>query len=70
LGHTPETADAEAKYQLSTGDRQISHSAVIGTLDPLGSPRAERAASEARGCGKVQRDRLAVERNVLEAEAS
>jgi hypothetical protein len=67
---TPETADPEAKYQLSPGDRQVSHGAVIVTLDLLGSPRTERAASEACGCGKVQGNRLGVERHLLEAEVS
>ena len=67
---TAEAADSEAEDQLPTGERQVSHGAVIDALDPLGPPRTERAAGEARGCGKVQRDRLAVERHLLEAETS
>ena len=69
-GTTPEAADSEAENRLPTGEWQVSHGAVIDTLDTLGSERTERAAGEARGCGKVQRDRLAVERQVLDAESS
>ena len=64
------TSHSEAKDQLPTGEWQVSHGAEIDALDALGSPRTQRAAGEAVGCGKVQRDRLAVERHVLEAETS
>jgi hypothetical protein len=67
---TSETADSEAEDQLPTGERQVSDRAVIAAVGTLGPPRTERAASEARGCGKVQRDALAVERHLLEAKTS
>jgi len=67
---TPKAADSEAENQLPTGERQISHGAVIDTLNALGSPCTERAAGETCGCSKVQRDCLAVECHVLEAETS
>ena len=69
-GATAEAADSEAEDQLPTGERRVSHGAVIDTLNALGSPCTERAAGEARGCGKVKCGRLVVERYALEAKTS
>jgi hypothetical protein len=55
---------------LSIGERQIIDGTVIDALDALGLPRTQGAAGEACGCGKVQRDRLAAERYLLNAETS
>ena len=70
MGATTEAADSEAEDQVPTGERQVSYGAAIDALDTLGPPRTERTAGEACGCSKVQRDPLAVERYVLEAETS
>jgi hypothetical protein len=57
-------------FRATPGFARSQVSTVIDALDTLGSPCTERAASEPGGCGKVQRDRLAVERHLLEAETS
>jgi hypothetical protein len=67
---TAKAADSQAKDQSPTGERQVSHGAVIDTLHALGPPRTERTAGEACGCGEVQGDRLDVERHMLDAETS
>ena len=69
-GTTAEAADLEAEDQLPTGEWQVSHGAAIDALDTLGPPRTERTAGEACRCSKVQRDRLAVEGDLLKAETS